>query len=93
LVRQLSDHKAAINPMNLKGTALIEYALVCGEVLAKGHARTGDAAAITGYCGTSSKLDTALGDFAKLYADQTEEDYAEFKRAIAKGRVRAMLGE
>ena len=93
LVRQLSDHKAAINPMNLRGTALLQYALVCGDVLAKGHARTGDAAAIAGYCGNSTKLDAALGDFAKLYADQTEDDYTEFKNAIAKGRVRALLGE
>ncbi|MDP9100383.1 MAG: DUF2252 domain-containing protein, partial [Verrucomicrobiota bacterium] len=46
LVRQLADHKASINPPDLKGTALLEYAAVCGELLAKGHARTGDAGAI-----------------------------------------------
>jgi hypothetical protein len=93
LARQLSDHKASINPTDLKGTALLEYALVCGELLAKGHARTGDAAAIAGYCGNSAKLDDALAKFAKLYADQTESDYEQFKKAIAKGRVRAVLGK
>jgi uncharacterized protein (DUF2252 family) len=93
LVRQLSDHKASINPVDLKGTALLEYALVCGELLAKGHARTGDAAAIAGYCGNSAKLDNALAKFAKLYADQTESDYEQFKKAIVKGRVRAVLGK
>jgi uncharacterized protein (DUF2252 family) len=93
LVRQLSDHKASINPADLKGTALLEYALVCGELLAKGHARTGDAAAIAGYCGNSAKLDNALAKFAKPYADQTESDYEQFKKAIAKGRVRAVLGK
>jgi len=93
LVRQLSDHKASIDPVNLKGTALLEYALVCGELLAKGHARTGDHAAIAGYCGYSTRLDRALAKFAKRYADQTESDYKQFKKAIAKGRVRAVLGK
>jgi uncharacterized protein (DUF2252 family) len=93
LVRQLSDHKASVNPPDLKGTALLEYAVVCGELLAKGHARTGDAAAIGGYCGNSLRLDTALAKFAKLYADQTESDYEQFKKAITKGRVRAVLGK
>jgi hypothetical protein len=31
--------------------------------------------------------------FAKLYADQTESDYQQFKKAIAKGTVRAVLGK
>jgi uncharacterized protein (DUF2252 family) len=93
LVRQLADHKASINPPDLKGTALLEYAVVCGELLAKGHARTGDAAAIAGYCGNSFRLDTALAKFAKLYADQTESDYKQFTKAISKGRVRAAPGK
>jgi uncharacterized protein (DUF2252 family) len=93
LVRQLADHKAAIDPLELKGVALLEYGIVCGEVLAKAHARTGDAGVIAGYCGKSAALDNALGKFAKLYADQTESDYEQFKRAIAKGRVRAVLGK
>jgi hypothetical protein len=93
LVRQLCDHKASIDLANLKGTALREYAVVCGELLAKGHARTGDAGAIDGYCGNSSKLDNALAKFAKAYADQTESDFEQFKKAITKGRVRAVLGK
>ena len=93
LVRQLCDHKASIDLTNLKGTALREYAVVCGELLAKGHARSGDAGPIAGYCGNSTKLDTALAKFAKAYADQTERDFDQFKKAIAKGRVRAVLGK
>jgi uncharacterized protein (DUF2252 family) len=93
LVRQLCDHKASIDLANLKGTALREYAVVCGELLAKGHARTGDAGAIGGYCGNSSKLDNALAKFAKAYADQAENDFEQFKKAIAKDRVRAVIGE
>jgi len=93
LVRQLADHKAGIDPLELKGAALIEYGVVCGEVLAKAHARTGDPGAIAGYCGKSAALDNALSKFAKLYADQTESDFKQFKEAIANGRVRAVFGK
>ena len=93
LVRQLCDHKAAIDLTDLKGTALREYALVCGELLAKAHARTGDAGAIDGYCGSSPKLDNAIGKFAKAYAEQTASDFEQFKKAIRKGRVRAVPGK
>jgi uncharacterized protein (DUF2252 family) len=93
LVRQLSDHKASIDLANLQGQALLEYAVVCGELLAKGHARTGHPGAIAGYCGNSSQLDKAIAKFAKAYADQTENDFKQFKKAIASGRVRAVFGK
>jgi uncharacterized protein (DUF2252 family) len=89
LVRQLADHKAAVDPADLKGDALAEYALVCGEVLAKAHARTGDAAAIAGYCGRSDRLDNALGRFAVAYAEQTAQDYAAFMSALRDGKLEA----
>jgi uncharacterized protein (DUF2252 family) len=93
LVRQLSDHKASIDLANLQGTALLEYAAVCGELLAKGHARTGKCGVIAGYCGNSNKLDTAVAKFARAYADQTESDFEQFKKAIASRRVRSVLGK
>jgi len=89
LVRQLADHKASVDPAALKGAALLEYALVCGEVLAKSHARTGDAAGIAGYCGKSTKLDQAITRFARAYADQTTDDHARLRRAIRAGRIKA----
>jgi uncharacterized protein (DUF2252 family) len=92
LVRQLADHKAVVDPSELKSAALIEYGLVCGEVLAKAHARSGDAAAIAGYCGNSSKLDKAMARFALGYAKQTESDYAVFAGAIKSGKVKAATG-
>src|SRR5262249_15458458 len=59
-VRQMSDHKASVEPEELTGKALGEYATVCAELFAKAHARTGDPAVLIGYCGTSSqKLDKA----------------------------------
>ena len=89
LVRQLSDHKAAIDTADLQGPALAVYSHVCGETLAKAHARTGDSAALAGYCGTASKLDGALAKFALLYADQTEKDFATFRKEIRAGRIKA----
>jgi uncharacterized protein (DUF2252 family) len=89
LVRQLADHKAVVDPAELKSPALIEYGLVCGEVLAKAHARTGDAAAIAGYCGGSTKLDKAIAQFALAYAEQTESDHVAFAGVIKSGKLKA----
>ena len=78
LVRQLNDHKASVNPEELQGGGLAEYAAVCGELLARGHARSGDVHLITGYLGAGSKqdkFDHALAAFAEAYADQTEADW------------------
>jgi uncharacterized protein (DUF2252 family) len=90
LVRQLADHKAAIDPGELKGGTLLAYATVCGKVLAKAHARTGDAAALYGYCGDSAKLDKAIAKFAIAYADQTTADYEKFLKAIKAGEIKAI---
>jgi uncharacterized protein (DUF2252 family) len=80
LVRQLADHKAALDPTELDHRTLCEYAVLCGEVLAKGHARTGDAAMLAGYAGKSPKLDSAIAAFAVTYADQVRADYKLFCR-------------
>jgi uncharacterized protein (DUF2252 family) len=85
LVRQLADHKAALDPAALTGRTLGEYAALCGEVLAKGHARTGDAAKLAGYAGKSAKLDDAITAFAITYAEQVRRDYRMFKRAYRAG--------
>lgn len=86
LVRQLSDHKASIDQTQLQGNGLTEYARVCGEVLAKGHARSSDPMQLAGYCGSGNKLDDAISNFAYLYAEQTERDYEALKKAIRTGR-------
>jgi uncharacterized protein (DUF2252 family) len=78
LVRQLNDHKGSIQLEDLKGEGLAQYAEICGELLARGHARSGDAIALAGYIGNSDRFVEAIGDFAVDYADQTEEDYQAF---------------
>lgn len=80
LVRRLSDHKASIEVEDLRGDGLVEYGILCGELLARGHARSGDARQIAGYLGSGEAFATALVEFAAKYADQTEKDWAELKR-------------
>ena len=92
LVRQLSDHKASLDLVGLGDGVLGEYASVCGEILAKAHARTGDAAALAGYVGRSDRLDHALVDFALVYAAQTVQDHAALLAAIQSGDLHAASG-
>jgi uncharacterized protein (DUF2252 family) len=75
LVRQLNDHKAAVEMSELKSAGLMEYATVCGETLARGHARSGDPGMIAGYLGASARFDSAIAGFAAAYATQTEHDW------------------
>ncbi len=37
-------------------------------------------------------MDQALADFAELYADQNELDYAALSAAVKTGRVKAQAG-
>ncbi len=92
LVRQLADHKARLDAAELHGPTLCEYAALCGRILAKGHARTGDPVALSSYCGESDRLDRAIAKFAVLYADQTTRDHGLLTAAIRKHRIKALLG-
>ena len=74
------------------GTDLIDYAGLCGWVLARAHARSGDAAMLAGYLGKSDEFDKAIAAFASAYADQTERDYEAFKAAVYSGRIPAVPG-
>ena len=88
-VRQLSDHKASIDAADLRRSSLVEYARVCGEVLAKGHARTGDPAVLYGYAGPSEKLDVAFAALALAGADQVTQDHQVLVAAIKRGELAA----
>ena len=89
LVRQLNDHKASIADLDLEGEGLAEYATLCGEVLARGHARSGDPAVIAGYLGGNDRWDKALTKFSLRYADQSTKDYELFKQAIRSGKIKS----
>jgi uncharacterized protein (DUF2252 family) len=96
LVRQVNDHKASVELEAMQGGGLAEYAAVCGELLARGHARSGDVHLITGYLGAGSKqdkFDHALAAFAEAYADQTEADWHALAvlRKPAVGKAKAAV--
>jgi len=81
LVRQLNDHKGAIEIEDLAGDGLEAYAELCGELLARGHARSGDPVTIAGYLGAGDGFAGALAKFGMAYADQTEKDWEALKKS------------
>lgn len=87
--RQLKDMKASFDVANLDANGLETYLKVCSLCLARAHARTGDAAAISGYLGSGDVFDKAISNFAVGYADQTESDYQVLVEAVNSGRVAA----
>ena len=90
IVRQLRDHKAGIEDDDLRGNGLVQYARMAGELLSKGHARSGDSCAISGYLGNSDRCDRAMASFAIAYANQTVRDWELLRRAIRLGKVKAV---
>ncbi|MGB0094039.1 MAG: DUF2252 domain-containing protein [Solirubrobacteraceae bacterium] len=90
--RQLWDNKGSVIIEGMKPRELSAYADICGRTLARAHARSGDAVSISAYLGSSDAMDRALADFAELYADQNELDYAALATAAKTGRVNPLTG-
>jgi len=88
-VRQLRDMK--IKPVVERFTPAItrQYAKLCGWGLARAHARSGQAAIISGYLGQSDRFERAVTDFAVAYADQNARDHEALQRAVREGRIHA----
>jgi uncharacterized protein (DUF2252 family) len=85
-VRQLRDHKVAQELAGMSRGLLASTGELCGRALARAHAKSGQAAAIDGYLGSSTNFDTAIAIYALAYADQMEKDYADFQDAVEAGR-------
>jgi uncharacterized protein (DUF2252 family) len=85
-VRQLRDHKAAADLTTMTPEALCGYARICGQTLARAHAKAGSPAAIHGYIGTGTNCDEAVTTYSLAYADQVEKDYELFRQAVRAGR-------
>jgi hypothetical protein len=85
--RQLRDRKVSPSMAGGDKVLLTAYAKLCGRVLARAHAKTGDATMISGYMGKAEVLDIAMVKFAFAYADQTEKDYGEFMKGIRSGSL------
>jgi hypothetical protein len=93
-VRQLRDMKGSVtvDPAVNRPGGVIEYSALCGWALALAHARSGDAATISGYLGSGDTFDEAMGRYAVAYGDQTEKDHAALAAAVKSGRVAAEMG-
>jgi len=84
-LRQLRDKKISPDIGTLNKEFLVIYAQYCARVLAKAHCKTNQGAIICGYIGKGDRFAEAIAEFAELYADQTEKDFEEFKKAIQRG--------
>lgn len=89
-VRQLRDMKMSLPVEGATLEQMMMYAEVCGMTLARTHAKSGDAALISGYLGKSGTFDQAIGEFAMVYAEQNAKDYAALIKAEKNGRVKAI---
>jgi uncharacterized protein (DUF2252 family) len=85
-VRQLRDMKLTADLTSYTPRLLAAYADLCGQTLARAHAKAGDATMIAGYLGANDRFDEAIQAYALAYADQVEKDYESFKGAVRMGR-------
>lgn len=92
-VRQLRDMKMSAPIEGVTAAQVKLYSGLCGWTLARAHAKSGDAATISGYLGKGDQFDEAMGAFSIAYADQTERDHAALVKAERKGRIEALIEE
>ena len=90
-VRQLRDMKIIPIVEGWDANVLRAFAEMCAWALAKAHARSGDAAMISGYMGSSDTFDDAVCEFAVDYADQNQRDYRAFVKAVREERIKAVV--
>ncbi len=91
-VRQLWDWKGSMDVEGALPSGLGVYGELCAWTLARAHARTGDAVAISAYLGEGDRFDRAISRFAEVYADQNEADHQALAQAVQDGRVQALTG-
>jgi uncharacterized protein (DUF2252 family) len=82
-VRQLRDMKGSIETVGLSPDALQIYARICGSVLARAHARSGNSSLIAGYLGEEETFEEAVADFAMRYSSLNTSDYEALKATLA----------
>jgi uncharacterized protein (DUF2252 family) len=91
-VRQLWDGKGSADIDSMSARQLGAYGSLCGEALARAHARSGDRIAIAAYLGGGGKFDEAIAEFAESYADRNERDFESVRRAADDGRIAVEAG-
>ncbi len=91
-IRQLRDGKGSVVVERLDPPTMAFYGRLCGQTLARAHARSGDRMAIAAYLGRSGTFDAAIGEYAMAYAAQNERDHGELRAAVDQGRIFAREG-
>ncbi|MEU8913314.1 DUF2252 domain-containing protein [Streptomyces nigrescens] len=91
-VRQFRNRKGSVDPTQLSGDQMDDYARMTGALLARAHSHSADPRLLAGYCGKNDELDEAIAAFAVFYADRTEADHAALTAAVKSGRVEAEMG-
>ncbi len=91
-VRQLWDWKGSMDVEGALPSGMGVYGELCAWTLARAHARTGDAVAISAYLGESDEFDRAISRFSEVYADQNDADHRALDQAVRDGRVEALSG-
>jgi uncharacterized protein (DUF2252 family) len=88
-VRQLRDWKFSVPIEQMVPEGMTIYARLCGWILARAHARSGDRIALAAYLGGSAQFDQAIAGFAETYADQNERDFTALQTAVKDGKTQA----
>jgi hypothetical protein len=91
-LRQLRDGKGSVVVEEMVPDGMAFYGRVCGQALARAHARSGDRVAIAAYLGKKDRFDNAIADYAETCAKQNARDHAALADAVATGRVIAQTG-
>jgi uncharacterized protein (DUF2252 family) len=91
-LRQLRDGKGSVVVEEMLADAMEFYGRICGQALARAHARSGDRVAIAAYLGKSDRFENAIAEYAESCAEQNEHDHSELARAAQTGRVIAETG-
>ena len=88
-IRQLRDMKGSygFDPATTTRKGMEAYCGLCGWALALAHAKSGDAAMISGYLGKTDEIDAALTKFAFAYSEQNQRDYEELQKAARSKRI------
>jgi uncharacterized protein (DUF2252 family) len=88
-IRQLRDRSLTPSIESMSAPDFISYVSLCGWVLARSHARSGDAGRISGYIGRGDAFDKSIVEFARRYSKQVEQDHQNLVEAVNSGRISA----
>ncbi len=87
-LRQLRDRKIAPDIAHFDSELLKAYARLCGRMLARAHAKTGNAALLGGYMGQQVRISMKRSvAFSVACANRTERDYDNLAKAIHTGKL------